>query len=207
MKRDILFNLFLIFSLGFLPGCGKIIDWGKKHVDQGQDLDPDLKLAKSFIRSARIYDQFELVGGFDALLLADPVRIAYANFYALKHGKDKAQKRVFLRRQLEENNYFIAFYVLSLKTMRLGENDSKWTLFLKVGDKSYAPVEIRIEDLDPEYRDIFGKKFSKFKDSYLVFFNAKDVEGNYIFSEEEKGKISLVFRGLKKETELSWDIG
>jgi len=207
MKRNILFNLFLIISLGILPGCGKIIDWGKKQVDQGKDLDPDLKTAKNFIRSARIYDQFELVGSFDALLLADPVRVAYTNFYTFKRGKSEDQKKVFLRRQLEENNYFIAFYVLSLRSMRLGENDSKWTLFLQVGDKTYSPIEIRIADLDPEYKDIFGKKFSKFKDAYLVLFSAKNVEDNYILSSAEKCEISLVFRGLKKEAKLNWDIG
>jgi len=205
MKRDIAFNLFLICSLSVLPGCGKIVDWGKNQVDQGKDVDVNLKPAKDLIRSARIYDQFELVGGFDALWLTDPVRVVYTDLYSFKRGKNEEQKRVFLRRQLEENNYYISFYVLSLKSFRLGEQDSKWTVFLKIDDKKYSPVEIRVVDLSPEYKDIFGKKKLEFKDPYLVFFNAKDVEGNLIITPATK-KISLVFVGLKKQAVLNWDV-
>jgi len=206
MKREILFALTSVLFLGFLPSCLKVIDWGKKHLDQGSVLGKKSKEARSYIKTTRVYNQFELQGNFDVLWLSNSVRMIFSDFYSLRRGKSEDQKKVFLRRQLEENNYFISFYLLSLKSIRLGEKDSEWSLFLKVADKKYAPVETRVVDLDPEYKDIFGDKWSKFKDSYLIYFNAKDIEDNFIIDEGTK-KISLVFRSLDKETELFWELG
>ena len=157
------------------------------------------------MQSKRAYDQFTLVGAFDALWLADPVRTAYANIYARKHGKSAEQRRVFLRRQLEENNHFIAFYVLTLKEIVLGDKDSQWAVLLKVGDKLFTPSEMKTIEICPGYKEILGKAYNKFKDVYLVYFNAKDIEDNYIIGECED-RIALVFRSMDKEVELCWDL-
>jgi len=205
MKWDVVFPLIFIFLLGFLPGCGRVIDWGKNNFDQGKELNKNISVARDHIKSIRVYDQFTVAGGFDALWLSDDARISYVDLYSLKRGKSSDQRKVFLRRQIEENNHFVSFYVLSLKEIVLGENDSNWTLFLKVGDNFFNPTEIKTVDLSPEYKDIFGKKFSKFKDAYQVSFNAKDVEDNFIVN-EGTDQISLVFRSLDKEIELDWSI-
>ena len=205
MKRDVIFLVTLVLFLGLLPGCGKIIDWAKENFDQGEPLKNKVSEARKFVRFARIYDQFELVGGFDAVWLSDDLRILYSDLYALKNGKNQEQREVFLRRQLEENNHFISFYVLALQKTPLNDQDSIWSLFLKIGDKIFLPNEIKIIDLSPEYIEIFGKKYSKFKDPYLVYFNAKDVEDHLIISEDIEN-ISLMFRTLNRETTLSWSL-
>jgi len=205
MKRDMLFLLIFTVFLSFLPGCGRIIDWGKDNFYQGMEVDKDLSVARSYVKSRRVYSQFSLVGAFDVLWLSNDVRRRYANMYARKHGKNEEQKRVFLRRQLEENSHFIAFYVLSPKNILLGDKDSYWSILLKVGDKLFTPVEQKIIDISPEHSDIFGKKYNNFKDVYLVYFNAKNIEDTFIINEKAKN-ISLLFRSHDKEVELSWDV-
>jgi len=205
MKRDIIFSVTCLLLLGLLPGCGKIIDWAKENFDQGEPLKNKVSEARKFVRSARIYDQFELVGGFDALWLCDDLRILYSDLYALKNGKTQEQRKVFLRRQLEENNHFISFYLLGLQKTPLNEQDAIWSIFLQVGDRMFHPNEVKLIDLTPEYIEIFGKKYSKFKDPYLVYFNAKDIE-DYVIIGQDIEKISLVFRTLDREATLSWNL-
>lgn len=208
MKRDIIFPLFFILFLGILPGCGKVYDWARGNFDQGREFKNEdiITEARNEIKTATVYDLFSVVGKFDALWLSDKVRDLYVNLFALKHRKDEAQQKVFLRRQLEENNHFISFYVLSLHDVVLGEQDTNWSMFLKVGDNVYTPKEIKIIDLDPVYKDIFGKMSNKFKDVYLVYFNAKDIENNYIINPDVE-TISLSFRSVNKEVSFTWDVG
>jgi len=206
MKRDIAFLVLFTIILHFLPGCGgRIIDWGKDNFYQGQKLDKDIEDIKHHIKSRRVYDQFTLVGAFDVLWLADPVRTVYADIYSRKFGKTEEQKRVFLRRQLEENNHFISFYVLSLKEIVLGDKDSKWSVLLKVGDRLFTPSEMKTIEICPGYKEILGKKYNIFKDVYLVYFNAKDIEDNYII-DENVDHMALIFRSMDKEVELFWCI-
>ena len=132
MKRNILFLSTFSLFLSILPGCGRIIDWGKDNFYQGAEVGQDLSIARNYIQSRRVYDQFTLVGAFDALWLSDDVRKVHTNIYARKYGKNEEQKRVFLRRQLEENSHFITFYVLSPKNILLGDKDSYWSMLLKL---------------------------------------------------------------------------
>jgi len=209
MKRNALFlltnSIFMLFLLTLLPGCNKIIDWGKDNFYQGEKVEKDIDIARNYLKSQRVYDQFTISGHFDALWLSDEVRKVYTDIYCKRRSKTDEQKQIFLRRQLEENNHFITFYLLSLQHIVLGEAESTWSISLKVGDKSLNPVKIKTIDLSPEYLDIFGKKYNKFKDVYLVYFNAKDVEDNYIIN-EQTDNITLLFRSVDKELLLSWDL-
>ncbi|MFC1841793.1 hypothetical protein ACFLYA_01855 [Candidatus Dependentiae bacterium] len=203
MKQDMRFLLIFLFIIGFLPGCLRVVDWGKENFYQGQEIEYDLSEVRKSIISKRVYDQFTLVGSFDVLWLSDCVRTIYSDIYSCKHGKTEEQRRMFLRRQLEENNHFIAFYVLSLKTIPLGDTCSEWSLFLRVGCKIFTPTEIKVIEICPEYREIFGKKYNNFKDVYLVYFNAKDVEDNYIIH-EGVNRVELIFRSVDREVVLPW---
>jgi len=198
------FSFFSVFLFLFLlPGCGRIIDWGVENVDQGTNLCPNLCEARNQIRSSRIYDQFTLVGMFDSLWLNDLVREVYADLYALKHGRTEEEKKIFLRRQLEENNHFISFYVLSASEFVLGEVDSEWTLLLNIKDYYFVPTELKVVELVPEYEAIFGKKFNKFKTVYILRFNAKDIEDAPLI-QPDTDSVNLVFRSVKKETVHAW---
>lgn len=208
MKLYVTILLIIVNLLVILPGCGnKVVDWTKDNFYQGEYIRKDaaIDVARSFIKSKRVYDQFTIVGDFDSLFLCDGVRRIYTDINYDKTGKSQEQRSLSLRRQFEETNHFISFYVLSLSDIILGDKDSRWAISLRVGDRSFEPVKIKPVELACEYKEIFGKKYSKFKDPYLVIFNAKDLEDKFIISDKTEN-ISLFFRAIDKEFELFWDL-
>jgi len=196
---------FMVVMILMLPGCGRMIDWGKRTFIQTPVVDADSTIAQEYIRSVTSYDELSTRARFDALWLSDDVRINYVDLYALKFGKTEEQKKIFLRRQLEENNHFISFYVLSLYEHPLGDTGSEWTLFLTIDDKNYSPIEVKVVELSPEYIHIFGKKYNRFKVPYSVKFDAKDINDNFLITPETK-KMTLHGKSLKAEVTFVWDI-
>ena len=206
MKIVLKIRLFCISVLVMLlPSCGRIIDWGEKTFIQAPSLQASITQAQQYIRSVTMYDQLYTCARFDALWLSNDVRINYTDLYVLKFGKTEEQKKAFLRRQFEENNHFITFYVLSLYEHPLGNSNSEWTVFLQVDDKNYAPIEIKSIELSPEYMYIFGKKYNRFKVPYSIKFDAKDINDQYLITPETK-KIILYCRSLNVEVPFVWDI-
>lgn len=188
-----------------LPNCGRLVDWGNRTFEQAPTINSTVADAQMYIRSVTSYDQLSTAARFDVLWLSDEVRINYADLYALKFAKTDEQKKIFLRRQLEENNHFISFYVLSLYAQPLGDTNSDWTLFLTIDDKNYSPIEIKSVELAPEYIHIFGKKYNIFKVPYLVKFDAKDINDNFLITPETT-QISLHCRSLKSDVTFDWII-
>lgn len=204
MKNSVVKYLFLCSFILVLSGCGRIVDWAEGKFYQGTDIRGYSKVPRSYIRSVKVYDQFTTLASFDALWLADPVRISYANLYAFKHGREESLRKAFLRRQLEENRHYISFYILTNYGLSFGEQMSDWSVFLDTG-VHVMPSEIKIVDLSPEYKAFLGKKLNVFKTVYLVKFNAKNNDGNPIILNSTTD-IKLVFRSVKKEIVLSWPI-
>jgi len=204
MKWEIRQYWIIFCLLPMLPGCGRLVDWAKESFYQGDELYDYSNMPRQFLRWVSVYDQFETLGIFDALWLSVPVRASYARLHACRHGKSVEHEKAFLRRQLEENKHFIVFYVLSLYSKPLDNEDTAWSLFLEVNGKHYAPTEIKATDFAPEYRFFFGKRLSKFKIPYLVRFNAYDVENRPIITKGAE-RIRLIFRSVEKEVALSWD--
>ena len=159
-----------------LPGCGRFIDWGKSNFYQGEQVDNYRCDIKPYIRSVTIYDQFTTRAMFDALWLSDEVRLSYVDLHVSRQGKDEERKNSLLRRQLEENNHYLSFYVLSLHEEKLGDPDSEWSMFLRVNDEFYQPMEIKEIELPYEYQIFFGKLWNRFKVPYLVRFSANDAD-------------------------------
>jgi hypothetical protein len=203
MKRNAYFHLSALVVLVFLPGCGRLIDFGKSKVPQGTNTKKDMKSVQNHIRSTRVYDQFTFLGSFDSLWLSDEVRSVYVELYGVRHGGTEEALKVVLRRQLEENNHFISFYVLTAIEMPLGETNSEWSVFLKIGERQIAPIELKAVDLSPEYVHIFGKKMNRFKAAYLVRFKAKDIEDQRII-DASTPSMSLVFKTMIKEVTQDW---
>lgn len=203
MKIHTLSSIVMVLLL--LPSCGRVIDWGNRTFAQTPSLDSSVTAAQKYIQSVTSYDQLTTRARFDVLWLSDDVRINYANLYALKFGKTEEQKKIFLRRQLEENNHFISFYILSLYDQPLGDTNSEWTLFLTIDDKHYAPIEIKSVELSPEYIYIFGKKYNRFKVPYSVKFDTKDINDQSLITDETK-YITLHCRSLGSEVTFVWDI-
>ncbi len=193
----------LLFFVCCLCNCGKLVKWGESNFYQGEELPTEQPVVQQYIRSVTIYDQFTTQAIFDVLWLSDEVRSAYTDIYAVKYGKNDEQKKVFLRRQLEENKHFITFYVLSLYEVPLGDANAEWSLFLNINDENYLPIEVKSIDLMPEYIEFFGKKFTRFKVAYQVKFDALDIEDNLLFS-PDVDQFSLYFRSVDKGTQLVW---
>jgi hypothetical protein len=207
MKVLIKFNMVISALILFLllPGCGRIIDWGTRTFEQAPSLQTSIERAQRYIRSVTLYDQLTTRARYDALWLSDDVRINYANLYALKFGKTEEQRKAFLRRQLEENNHFINFYVLSTYDHPLGDTNSEWTLFLEIDGKNYAPIEVKAVELSPEYIHIFGKKYNRFKVPYSVKFDAKDINDQPLITQETE-KVILYGRSLHSEVVFVWEL-
>ena len=195
----------LSVSLLLLSGCGRIVDWGKGNFKQAEKLDFKFRQARKDLKSITVYDQLSTVAIFDVLGLSDDVRIAYVDLHARKYGKTEEQKRAMLRRQLAENSHFISFYVAVPYELILGETNSRWSLSLEIDDKRYLPIEVKVIDINPEYKAIFGKKLSRFKNVYLVRFDAKNVEERPLITPDTQ-ELKLYFRSTKKEVILTWNI-
>jgi hypothetical protein len=191
--------------LVLLPGCGKVVDWVQGTFTQASSLDSRCEQAQKYIKSITTYDQLTTTARFDALWLSNEVRSLYCDLFAIKFGKTEEQKMTLLRRQFEENNHFISFYVLSLYECPLGDPQSEWALFLNIDGKNYAPLEVKVVELSPEYVCLFGKKFNRFKLVYSVKFDAKNVEGFSLIT-QDTNNMSLYFRSTKKEAVLTWNI-
>ena len=181
MKR--IYHIAVLICLIGLSGCGHIIRWAERNIDQGETLEPVSKIPRDYMRSAQVHRQFSTCALIDALWLSDEVRTVYAQTYGLKNGKNDLMTKAFLRRQLEENKHFISFYVLTNFSLNIGDQHNTWAIFLTVDETTVAPNEIRLTELTPEFKAFFGKRFNRFKSVYLVKFNAKTPEGNQLITE------------------------
>lgn len=197
-------NSFFIMSLMSLTGCGRLVDWGKELVPQGNSFKQNLASAREYVRSITAYDQLSTAATFDALWLSDEVRSAYVRLFIDRRGKNEEQYATIVRRQLEENNFVIAFYILCPFEVTLGDADAEWMVFLRVNNAQYAPTEVKIVDLAPEYRALFDKRLNRFKQAYLVKFDARDANDRAIVGTSTEA-LSLVFRSLRKDLMLTWD--
>jgi hypothetical protein len=187
-------------------GCRRIIDWGKSNFYQGIECNwYKSEEIDSYIRSLTLYDELDTVGIFDVLWLADEVREVYTDLYVRRRGRTVEYKNLFLRRQLEENNHFIVFYILATDGLALASSDTEWSIILSVGNNCYNPLEIKRVDLTPEYKAFFGKRFNRFKGAYQVRFDAKDDEGKALFN-LSSSEFSLILRSVNKEVVLTWTL-
>ncbi len=203
--KHLIKKMYFVLVLTILAGCGRVVDWGMYTFEQSADLQ-DISLdARRYVRSITVYDQFATAGIFDALWLSDDARTGYVDLFVRRRGKSDDFRNTFLRRQIEENRHFFNFYVLSPFDVPLAEPSSLWQLFLNIDGVLYSPIEFKVTEMEPEYRSIFGKKYTRFKEAYLIKFEAKDSDDNPIIKPDTK-KICLHFRSNDKEAILSWEL-
>jgi hypothetical protein len=189
----------------FLGGCYRIIDWSKDTFYQGCFLDNEISVARQYIRTLKIYDQFDTRAIFEVLWLSDTVREVYSMIHAMHFGKDEDQKKNFLRRQLEASSHAILFYVLSLFENPLDSEDSEWTVFLTVDNTNYFPTRIKAVDMPHEYKLFWKMNQMRFKTAYEVSFDAKNSEDNCIINSNTR-LLTLQFRSADKKGTVTWHI-
>lgn len=200
------FRLCTIFLLlMMLSGCSKVIQWGQLSFYQGLDITFDANLIDRYIRAISVYDQGTTLAKFDVLWLGDEVRAEYAKMHVMTMGKSEEQYQGLLRRQLEENKHFITFYILSLYENPLGNFDSNWRISLRINGKEFAPTDIKVIELAPEYKAFLDTHLNPFRVPYRVMFDARDLE-DALLLREETSIIELIFRSMQKQVELRWDI-
>lgn len=198
----------LLVAIASLPGC-RYYYWVNDVAFQNQ-LDDDCYCCTiKYIRSLHIYDQFQTVAHFDALWLSDEIRTRYAELYADKRQLCPDRYHAFLRRQMEENQHFISFYVLAvipgdLNHALLPEKNALWSVVLEVDGATYQPSEVKVVDLPPEYFFMFGKLWTRFKVPYLVKFDVHDVNGNPILT-SSTNELVLVFATICRDCQyMRW---
>lgn len=209
-------------SILFMPGC-KIIDWGKDNFKQAERYDKEVtKEVSSYIKSTIVYDQLATIANFDALFLTDRVRMLYVDYYTNRHVLSHERESIMRHRLLNENKYYISFYVLGSQDENmyessyalfageykkrpslLGEKDSEWQISMQVGDKLYAPDVVRVVELPIEYQHLFGSRCNQFQSAYLVRFDFVDQQDQEIFSKGEYD-VSLYFTSARYKTKLEW---
>lgn len=172
---NFMMNACLLVMLVFMTSCVKYYDLVKSEFPQGKDQPDKREVAAHYKRTATVYDEFQTKAVFNALWLSDELRTAYVDVYCDKRGLSCDEKEEMLKRQLQENKYWVSFYVLadvrSKTNQSLSDENAMWTLHLKLGDyETLIPESIKEVDLDPEYQLFFGATFNLFKTAYLVKF-------------------------------------
>jgi hypothetical protein len=195
-----------LVSIAF-SGCKRYIDWGKDVFCQGEKFDAYERIPRVYLRSARVYDQFTTMGLFTALWLADEVRLAYSCVHARRRGMDEDLQSVFTRRQLEENNHFISFYLLAAEIgddTLLSNESPPWTIYAQIDGENYKPIEIRyLTSLPMEYRFFFGDYLTSHQQMYLVKFNARDINNKRLINNNVRA-LSLWLTDGNRKVELKW---
>ncbi|MBT3456419.1 hypothetical protein HN446_05120 [bacterium] len=193
---------FILFSV---TSCVRIKKWTKKTFPQATELNDYQSQIKKYRGTVKLYEFFQTKAQFDVIWLSDDVREAYSEMHCRKHGKTGEDEGNVLKRQLERNNFYISFYVLCLRNSTIGKKKSKWSVYLDVDGKKTTVKDVEQVDLPPEYQELFGKKFNKFKTPVLVKFNISDRDGNFVLNPNSKN-LKLVFNSPGLEGSIEWEL-
>ena len=207
----------------FTTGCNKIVEWGKENFKQAERYNEGIiKHMQPYLRSNIVYDQLSTIADFSALFLTDAARMLYVDYYTNRYTISKEKESIIRQRLLNENKYYISFYVLGSQSEKLypsnkalfngryyknqnllGEKDSEWHVSLKINDKVYVAESVRVVELPIEYQHFFGTHYSQFKSIYLVKFDALDELDHEIITSGQHVVI-LQFASARYKTELVW---
>jgi hypothetical protein len=198
----------LVLCLGMLvlfPGCSRYVCWFEDVFNRGKRQKTYDCLTERYIRSVRVYDQFDTLGIFDALWLHDEVREAYVSAYASTRCLDDMTIQRMLHNEFEQNRYTISFYVLATTRhdLLLTDDSSEWHVQLIVDGECVSPIDIKFVSLSPEYIRFFGPWFNKFKQHYIITFDAAAPDGTRLIGPITE-KISLAFKRLGQWEYMTW---
>lgn len=206
-QSNLVYRVWIVLSLlTFFSGC-RYKTWGLSVLNQGCKLDSFQLAACDYLRTVHIYDQFTTKGNFDILWLSNEVRTIYSEIHAQQHCYNCEREKVFLRRQLEENNHYITFYVLAFMPHSRGEllsdDNSDWSVCLEIDDESFSPACIKTIELKPEYKHLFSRAYTHFKTPYIITFDARDIEGSPLLTTAGQ-KLRLHFNTIGRTGYAEW---
>ena len=220
MKICLCFMCFLLVS-----GCNKIIDWGQQNFKQAQKHSYDIvEEVQKNLKSTIAYNQLATMAQFDVLCLTDQVRLLYVMYHKRCQGLTLDEENMMIQRVLNENKYFISFYIVGSQPDNfyesnkalftgefqkqeslLGDDKATWHVRLKINEKEYFPVTIKVVDLPIEFRHFFGHKYSQFKTAYQVRFNAQDENGHPLLKPRHLNNFSLIFKSAFCQADIVWE--
>lgn len=207
MKNDFIKFCSLLLVL-FITGCVPYYKLSKKEFPQGDDLQATKEIAKNFVKSQSVYDQFTTLAKFDVMWLSDAIRVAYVDLVCQKRGKSQDARDALLNRQLEENRHWISFYVLADirddVNSSLTDKNPVWTPYLEIDGTKFEPVTIKEIELEPEYVNLFDGNVNSFKTEYLVSFAAQDLAGKFYL--KDHNSLKFVISSVEKMCSVTWDL-
>ncbi len=191
-----------------MPGCIKYHKIIESEFPQGKDHHDHRGIVYNHLKSVSIYRQFETVAQFNALWLSDQMRTCYVSLYAARRGMRAEAYDAYLRRQLEENNHWISFYLLAdirdVARVSMSEKNTAWAVYLDADGERVKPESIKEIEVEPEIQRFFGHRFNKLKVSYLIKFPARDAAGKrYDYSAE---RLRLHLSSPYKHDYMEWFI-
>lgn len=201
-------KLLLLVSVLLLSSCTKFVHWGKKHLDQGCELNTFTCVPREHIVTTRIYNQVLTDLIVDGMWLSDCVRRAYVDLHAQKFFLSPQQKEIMLSDELSKNKKTIGFYLLVWQTASCGGNIDKkkpyWHVVLTTDYGSYAPKLVKKIDLPCEYELFFAKQMNNFKKSFYIEFDVLDKDGTHIL--QQATHLTLCFTSFNKNTYITWHV-
>jgi len=208
IKNVVTYGLFLGLVMLF-SSCGvKYYNLVKTETPQSPDQPNIREVATRYVKSQTVYNQFETMAIFDVLWLSDEVRRTYVDVYSNKHGLTKDAQDSMLKRNLEENNHWVTFYVLADVRDKthpmLSDKDAAWSLYLALenGSSKIEPEFIKEVELEGEYQLFFGRgKFVPSKAAYIVKFPAQEM----LKTQNPITKVTLVVGSVYKQITFVWD--
>lgn len=203
------YYFFLSIILFILPCCNpNYLKWGSAQIISAGKLKNDLFFTLEYLQTKKVYDQFITVGIFDVLWLTEPVRMTYVDLFATRTCLSDERVAILQEQQLEQLEETVSFYVLMNNDSEhiLGTQASApWSACLKINCQVFQPVDIKSVELNPDYIRIFGKRYSSFRNAYLVSFKAIDVNNKFIL--DGANRLELVLSSPKYRVMFLWKKG
>ncbi|MFA5306552.1 MAG: hypothetical protein WC365_03820 [Candidatus Babeliales bacterium] len=211
MRSYVLSLIALLSVLSLTTSCVKYYDLVKSEFPQGGRLPDQSAVAQRYRREVTLYSEFRTRAVCTALWCADEWRKAYVDVFGAKRGLSAEAREEMLKRQLEENQHWITFYLLADvrdKTFTsLGDSTASWSVYAEVDGKKMPPAPkkegIKEIELDPEIQLFFGPTFNLFKGAYLIRIPI-DPELACRISQRDVRSLKLVVSSSAEYCEMEW---
>jgi hypothetical protein len=186
-------------SLLVIPSCIKTYKLVPSESSQGEELKEKREISREYVRSVKVYREWETDAMFDVLWVSNEVSEAYVDRYCMRRGKSDADKESMIAQELEKNKKEIKFYVLADVRDKfhpsLSDDNPTWTIYLQTkNNHKIVPTSIKEVELDSEIIEFFGYRYRKpkFKTPYEVIFPATHITNKTPTSITEKKPFKMI---------------
>lgn len=206
MKRIVV----CLLPLCLLTSCKRYYRWGKQQFTQVDKRACEAKDMTSYLRSVDLYDEFQTVGMFDVLWLSDDVRLHHVDQIADRFALPADKIATMRKDVLQENEQRLVFYLLMTQendgiVPQLAARDAQamWAVALCRDGQEYPVKQVTRVDLEPEWRQIFGKRYSRYRNAYKLVFNRYTPKMDDLLP-TDTSRLELVIRSTKYNVNFCW---